>query len=76
MIGNVKSTWHEKLKKILGKNLKEKPRTIYDEFYKSYNGHYPSDLPMMKGTNEPHGAKIKSAFQRFKRSIDVGRTSS
>lgn len=68
--GSAKSTWHEKLKEILEKNLKEKPRTIYDEFIKSYNGNYPSDLPMMKGTNEPDGAKIKSALQRFKRSIE------
>ena len=68
--GNVKSTWHEKLKEVLGKNLKEKPRNIYDEFFKSYNGNYPSDLPMMKGTNEPDGAKIKSSLQRLKRSIE------
>ena len=27
--GSVKSTWHKKLKEILGKNLKEKPRTIF-----------------------------------------------
>ena len=68
--GSVKSTWHKKLKEILEKDLKEKPRTIYEEFIKSYNGNYPSDLPMMKGTNEPDGAKIKSALQRFKRSIE------
>jgi len=44
--GNVKTTWHVKLREILERNLKERPRNIYEEFINSYNGKYPKDLPM------------------------------
>ena len=47
--GNAKSTWHNKLKEILDKDLKENPWTIYGDFIKSNDSSYPSDLPMMKG---------------------------
>ena len=68
--GNIKVTWHANLKQILQKNLKEKPRIIYDEFIQSYNGKFPSDLPM-KSDGNPHDTKIKQAIQRFKKNIEL-----
>ena len=41
--GNVRTTWHVRLKAILERNLKEKPRNIYEEFIMSYGGLYPKD---------------------------------
>ena len=67
--GNVRTTWHVRLKAILERNLKEKPRNIYEEFIMSYGGLYPKDLPMKQNTNEPDDTKIKHALQRFKRNI-------
>ena len=68
--GNVKTTWHVRLRDILERNLKEKPRNIYEEFITSYGGRYPKDLPMKDKTNEPDDTKIKQALQRFKRNIE------
>ena len=53
-------------KKILEKNLRENPQTIYEEFTKSYNDNYPSDVRMMKGTDESDETNNKSALQRCK----------
>ena len=68
--GNVKTTWHTKLKEIPERNLKENPQNIYEEFINSYNGKYQKDLPMIDETNEPDDTKIKQALQRFKRNIE------
>ncbi len=68
--GNTKVTWHTKLKQILERKIKENPRNIYDELIQSYDGKFPSDLPMKKN-GDPHDTKIKQALQRFKKNIEL-----
>ena len=68
--GNTKFTWHKKLRDILEQDLKDKPRHIYEKFINSYDGKYPSDLPLNKD-GDPDDTKIKQALQRFKRNIEA-----
>ena len=59
------------MREFLKRNLKEKPQNIYEEYINSYNGKYPTNLPMIDETNEPDDTKIKQAHQRFKRNIET-----
>ena len=68
--GDVRTTQHVRLKGILERNLKVKPRNIYEEFIMSYGGLYPKDQPIKQNINEPDDTKIKQALQRSKGNIE------
>ena len=47
------------LRDILEQDLKDKPRHIYEKFINSYDGKYPSDLPLNKH-GDPDDTKIST----------------